>query len=108
MRELAVLVVIGLGTYLMRVSFLATAGAGPPRRLARFLPHLGPAVLAAITVPTLVAPRGHVAVDETLPALVAALGCWLLWRCTGRLPVALFGGLGLWWFGLGMFAVLTV
>jgi branched-subunit amino acid transport protein len=105
-RELVVLVVIGVGTYLMRVSFLALAGAGVPKRLARFLPHLGPAVLAAITVPALVAPRGHVAVEETLPALVAALGCWLLWRRTARLPVALFGGLGLWWLGLAAVAAL--
>lgn len=96
MRELAVLVVVGLGTYLLRASFLLVL-SGPPRRLARVLPHLGPAVLAAIIVPVLVAPRGQVSVTETVPALVAALACWLLWRRTGRLPVALFGGLGLWW-----------
>ena len=106
MRELAILVVIGLGTYLMRVSFLIVAGSGPPRRLARLLPHLGPAVLAALVVPPLVAPHGHAAVAETVPALIAALGCWLLWRRTARLPLALFGGLGLWWLALWAVAAL--
>lgn len=106
MRELAILLVVGLGTYLMRASFLVTAGTDPPRLLARVLPHLGPAVLAALVVPALAAPRGHVSVAETVPALLAAAGCWLLWRRTGRLPVALFGGLGLWWASLGAVAVL--
>ena len=106
MRELAILVVIGAGTYLMRVSFLVAGGSGPPRRLARVLPHLGPAVLAALVVPALVAPHGHVAVGETVPALIAATGCWLLWRRTARLPLALFGGLGLWRLFLWSFAAL--
>jgi branched-subunit amino acid transport protein len=106
MRELAILVVIGLGTYLMRASFLVAAGTDPPRPLARVLPHLGPAVLAALVVPTLAAPRGHVSVADTVPSLVAALACWLLWRRTARLPVALFGGLGVWWASLWAVAAL--
>jgi branched-subunit amino acid transport protein len=57
----------------------------------------GPAVLAAITLPALLAPRGTIALAETLPALLAAAVAVLLWRRNGRLPVALFGGLGVWW-----------
>jgi len=97
MRELIVLLLVGAGTYLMRAAFLLTADARPPKALSRFLPHVGPAVIAAITVPLLVAPRGTVSVEETLPALAAAAATWMLWRRTEKLPTALLGGLGLWW-----------
>ena len=96
MHELTVLAVIGLGTYVMRAAFIVTTRAAPAR-LARLLPHVGPAVLAAITLPAPVAPRGTIALTETLPALLAAAAAVLLWRRSQRLPVALFGGLGVWW-----------
>jgi branched-subunit amino acid transport protein len=95
--ELLVLVLIGVGTYAMRAVFVVTAGREPPARVARLLPFVGPAVLAAITVPALLAPRGTVSVAETVPALVAAAAAWLLWRRTAILPLALFGGLAAWW-----------
>lgn len=97
MRELLVLVAIGVGTYAMRAVFLVTARSEPPAPVARLLPHVGPAVLAAIALPALLAPRGVVSVAESVPALVAAAVTWWLWRRTGRLPVALFGGLTAWW-----------
>lgn len=97
MRELLILAVIGLGTYAMRAAFLVTARAEPPARLARLLPHVGPAVLAAITVPALLAPHGAISLVETVPSLLAAVLAWALWRRTASLPVALFGGLALWW-----------
>jgi branched-subunit amino acid transport protein len=97
MRELLVLVAIGLGTYAMRAVFLVTARSEPPAVVARLLAHVGPAVLAAITLPALIAPRGTVSAAESLPALGAAAVAWILWRRTQRLPVALFGGLGAWW-----------
>jgi branched-subunit amino acid transport protein len=96
-RELVALLAIGAGTYLMRAAFLLTAKAEPPAVLSRFLPHVGPAVLAAITVPLLVAPRGTISVAETLPALAAAATAWFLWRRTEKVPTALLGGLALWW-----------
>lgn len=97
MLELLALLVVGIGTYLMRAAFLVTADGEPPQVLARFLPHVGPAVLAAVTVPALVAPRGDISAADTLPALAAAAVTWLLWRRTEQLPTALLGGLGLWW-----------
>ncbi|MBC3191015.1 AzlD domain-containing protein [Pseudonocardia sp. C8] len=103
MRELLVLVAIGLGTYALRAAFLVTSRAAPPAP-ARLLPHVGPAVLAAITLPALLAPRGVVGGAESLPALVAAALTWLLWRRTARLPVALFGGLGAWWLAVAAVA----
>jgi branched chain amino acid efflux pump len=106
MRELALFAVIGLGTYVMRAAFIVTARP-VPARLARLLPHVGPAVLAAITLPALAAPHGTIALAETLPALLAAAVAVLLWRRNGRLPVALFGGLGVWWLA-GIVAVSVV
>ena len=97
MRELLILVAVGAGTYAMRAVFLVTPRSAPPRRVSRLLPHIGPAILAAITLPTLLAPRGEISAGETLPALLAAGTAWLLWRRTRSLPLALFGGLGIWW-----------
>src|SRR4051794_27219186 len=90
-----------MGTYLMRAVFFATATPRPPPAVARLLPHVGPAVLAAITVPALLAPRGRISTVETVPALAAAAFAWLLWRRTANMPIALFGSLGLWWVVLG-------
>ena len=97
MRDLFVLVVIGVGTYAMRAVFLVTAGSRPPRLLARALPHVGPAVLAAIILPALLAPGGRVSVGETLPAVLAAATAALLWRRWASVPIGLFGGLAVWW-----------
>lgn len=95
MRELLILLIIGLGTYALRAAFLVGARSDPPAPLARLLPHIGPAVLAAITLPALLAPRGTVSVADTLPAVLAAAAAWLLWRRTRSLPIALFGALAL-------------
>jgi branched-subunit amino acid transport protein len=98
MRELLTLVVIGLGTYAMRAAFLVMAHRTPPAPVARLLPYVGPAVLAAITVPAFVAPHGAIAFAETAPALLAAAAAWLAWRkLRHNLPIALFGGLAVWW-----------
>jgi hypothetical protein len=56
--------------------------------MARLLPRVGPAVLAAVILPVLLAPRGQMPVIETLPSLVAALAAWVLWRRTTRHPFA--------------------
>lgn len=97
MRDLLILVVIGLGTYALRAAFLVTACHQPPTRVARLLPHVGPAVLAATTLPALLAPRGQLSLVEAVPALLAAAAAWGLWRRTNSLPIALFSGLIMWW-----------
>lgn len=96
MRDLLILVAIGLGTYVLRAAFLVRARPAPPAALARLLPHVGPAVLAAITAPALRAPRGAMSVGDTRPALLAAVTAWLLWRRTRSLPVALHSALALY------------
>lgn len=56
-----VIVIIGLGTYLIRVSFIAAFGHyGVPTWLEAPLRYVAPAVIAAIVLPLLVAPDGSV------------------------------------------------
>ena len=98
MAELLTLVVIGLGTYAMRAAFLVMAHRAPPARVARLLPYVGPAVLAAITCPRSWPRTARSRFAETAPALLAAAAAWLAWRHLKRnLPIALFGGLAVWW-----------
>ena len=97
MGDVLTLVAIGLGSYAMRVAFLVAARRRPPAPVTRMLPHIGPAVLAAITAPALVAPHGTVSVAGTVPALLAAAVAFAARRRTTSLPVALFGGLATWW-----------
>ena len=98
MAELLTLAVIGAGTYAMRAVFLVTARHQPPAPVRRLLPYIGPAVLAAIALPAFVAPRGSVSFIGTVPALLAAVVAWMAWRCAQKnLPIALFGGLAVWW-----------
>jgi branched-subunit amino acid transport protein len=97
MRELMVLAAIGLGTYVFRAAFLITREARPPAVLERVLPYVGPAVLAAITLPMLLAPRGTISLTESVPAVLAGAVTWMLWRRTAGLLVPLVGGLALWW-----------
>ncbi len=99
MAELMTLAVIGLATYAMRAVFLVTARHQLPAPVARQLPYVAPAVLAAITLPAFVAPRGSVSFVGTVPALLAAVVTWTVWRCTKKKnpPIALFGGLAVWW-----------
>ena len=61
--------------------------------VVRLLPHIGPAVLAAITLRALIAPRGSVSIADTVPALLAEAIAAVAWRRTKSLPVALFGGM---------------
>jgi branched-subunit amino acid transport protein len=97
MLELLAVVLGGIVTYVTRVLFLVSERLRPPRRFVRYLPLVGPAVLGAIAVPGILAPRGEVSLVETIPAVVAALVSWLLFRWTKQLVIGLAGGLLLWW-----------
>ncbi len=105
MLDLLAIVLGGVVTYVTRVMFLVTKKIRPPRRSLRYLPLVGPAVLGAIAVPGILAPRGEVSLVETIPAVIAAVLSWLLWRWTKQLVIGLVGGLMLWW---GIVFVLSV
>lgn len=81
----------------MRAAFLVTTRSEPPCAITRLPPQVGHSVLAAITMPALIAPRGELSVVKP------CLRCSPLLRpgCCGAapraFPVALLGGLVLWW-----------
>ncbi len=97
MVEVLAVVLSGLVTYVTRVLFLFSKRVRPPKRVLRFLPLVAPAVLGAITLPGLVAPRGEISLAQTVPALIAAVVAALLFRLTKQLVVGLVAGLLVWW-----------
>ena len=97
MLELLAIAFSGVVTYFERVIFLASKRVRPPRRALRYLPLVGPAVLGAIAVPGILAPRGELSLVDTIPAVIAAVVAALLWRWTRQLVIALVGALVLWW-----------
>jgi branched-subunit amino acid transport protein len=75
-----VVVLAGIATFSMRFVFIALFGViAVPPLLERALPYVAPAVLAAITVPALVAPGGTF---DPINAFV---------------PAAIIGGFTAWW-----------
>lgn len=99
MREWLILLAVGAGTYLMRVSFLISHRAAPPAAVQRALPHIGPAVLGAMVAPALILGGGGVSLHATVPALVAAAACALTWWRSGSIPLSLIVGLATAWAG---------
>ncbi len=97
MLDVLAIVLSGIATYVERVIFLVTKRVRPPDRSLRYLPLVGPAVLGAIAVPGILAPRGELSLLETLPAVVAAVIAALLWRWTKQLVIGLVAGLLVWW-----------
>jgi branched-subunit amino acid transport protein len=79
-RVWSVILLGGAGTYAMRASFLAAAHrmASVPDWMARLLRQIPPAALAAIVVPALLRPDGHVDLFQARLAagLIAAAVAW--------------------------------
>lgn len=78
---LAVIAVVGVLTYAIRLSFVALFGrlADVPPTLERALRYVPPAVLAALVLPALVSVQpatGTVAVDRLGAGLLAAVVAW--------------------------------
>lgn len=86
------IVVASVGTYLIRGSFLWLHGriAIPPA-IECGLRYVPPAVLAALTVPAVVTPRGTVdlAAPELLAGAIAAVVAWRTRSITATLVVGL-------------------
>lgn len=89
------IVLAGLGTYLLRASFLAFAGrlVDVPPLAQRVLRQIPPAVLAALVVPALVRPGGDF--DLWQPRLLAGVvAAFISWR-TRNVGLTLVVGMGL-------------
>ena len=74
---------IGLGTYLMRLSFVGLVGArGLPVGVQQVLKYVAPAVFAAIIAPAVILVDGAVTVaPDANPRLLAAVAAGLVaWR----------------------------
>jgi len=97
MLDLIAILLSGLVTFVERAIFLVSKKVRPPRRALRYLPLVGPAVLGAIAVPGILAPRGELSLTETIPAVIAAIIAALLWRWTKQLVIGLVVGLAAWW-----------
>lgn len=97
MLELLAVVLGGIVTFVSRALFLVSRKLRPPKRVEKYLPLVGPAVLAAIAVPGILAPRDVISLVDTVPAVVAAVVTWLVWRWTRQVALGLVAGLLLWW-----------
>lgn len=92
-------VIIGIGTYGLRLSFIGLLGTRPmPISAQRLLRFVAPAVLAALVVPAVVLAEGSVDVTPLgnprfLAAVAAALVAWRLKNVAGVIIV----GMGLLW-----------
>lgn len=88
------IVLIGLGTFAMRASFLAFADrlADVPPTIQRLLRQIPPAALASIVAPALLRPEGHI--DLLQPRLAAGVLAGLVaWR-TRNIALTLLVGMG--------------
>jgi branched-subunit amino acid transport protein len=106
--ELLAIVLGGIVTFVTRAIFLVSRKLRPPKRLEKYLPLVGPAVLGAIAIPGILAPRGEISLADTVPAVIAAVATWLGWRFTRQIAVGLLVGLGLWWAILAVMVALGV
>jgi branched-subunit amino acid transport protein len=106
--ELLAIVLGGIVTFVTRAIFLVSRRLRPPKRLEKYLPLVGPAVLGAIAIPGILAPRGEISLVDTVPAVIAAVATWLGWRFTRQIAVGLLVGLGLWWAILAVMVALGV
>lgn len=97
MFDLIAILLSGIVTFVERAIFLVSKRVRPPRRALRYLPLVGPAVLGAIALPGILAPRGELSFAETVPAVIAAIVAGLIWKWTKQLVIGLIAGLAVWW-----------
>ncbi|MEM9564320.1 MAG: AzlD domain-containing protein [Actinomycetota bacterium] len=98
MRAWIVFLVAGLGSYLLRASFiLAGSGVTLPTWVERALRYVGPAVFAAIVAPPVLGDDGIAAAPDRVPEIVAVFAAGLVaWR-TGRVIWVLVVGMIVLW-----------
>lgn len=109
MLELVAIVLGGITTFVTRALFLVSGKLRPPKRVEKYLPLVGPAVLGAIAIPgiILVGGNGFSPIDA-VPAVIAGAAAWVVWAWTKQTWIALVASLGLWWALLALMALLGI
>ncbi|WP_448090023.1 AzlD domain-containing protein [Pseudomonas azerbaijanoccidentalis] len=89
---------VGVGTFLMRLSFVELYGRWRiPGLLSRALQYVPASVLAALVLPAVVYPNGHsefVLGNPQIPAAIVA--AWVAWK-TRNTVLTLAAGMGALW-----------
>ncbi len=99
MTTILAIALVAVGTYGLRASLLGISREGPlPQPVERALPHVGPAVMAAIIVPAVLAPTGTLVLVGLRPA-AAVVGALVAWRWRS-IPLVLVAGLAVAALGL--------
>lgn len=90
--------IIGVGTYLLRLSFIGVLGERTvPDGVQRALRFIAPSVLAAIVLPALVRPEGAIDLTpENLRLLAGVAAGVVAWR-TKNVVLTTLVGLGVLW-----------
>ena len=98
MTNLAVVAVIGLGTYLARLSFIGVFGARRlPPALERALEFIAPSVLAALVLTAVVRPEGDLDLaPDNLRLYAAAAAAAVAWGSRSVLATTAAGLAVLW------------
>ncbi|MFS2068061.1 AzlD domain-containing protein [Pseudomonas sp. CT11-2] len=94
--------VIGVGTFVMRLSFVELYGRWRiPKLLSRALLYVPASVLAALALPAVVYPNGHsefVLGNPQIPAAIVA--AWVAWKTRNTILTLAVGMAVLWSFKL--------
>ena len=92
------ILVAGLGTYLIRLSFLLILGnrAVSPR-IEQLLEHIPPAAFAALTLPAIISPAGQIDLSLDNLRLFAAAAAMLIGLWTRSITWVLVSGMIALW-----------
>ena len=99
MTSWLIVISVGLGTYLARLSFIGALGARRlPQSIERVLTYVAPAVFAALVFPAVLLPEGSVDIaPATNPKfLAAAIAALIAWRLKSVVAVIVVGMGSLW------------
>jgi len=93
-----IIVIVGLATYLIRLSFVGILGrVGVPPYIERPLRFVAPAVLAAIAIPELVAPAGTIDITiDNLRLIAGVIAIAVAWQTRAMGPTIAAGMVSLW------------
>ena len=94
MEKLPIFIGMALVTYFTRYTMIAALGREMPALLRRWLRYVPPAVLAALVVPSALAPHGRLEIGP--PAWAVLAGAVVAWRTRSTL-LTILGGMATFW-----------